>query len=48
VFVEAEADCSMADIGDVTDPDASVLGRLVYSVPGAKNILEMSLLAAQV
>ena len=48
VFVEAEADCAMADIGDVTDPDPSVLGRLVYSVPGAKNILEMPLLAAQV
>lgn len=48
VFVEAEADCAMADIGDVTDPDPSVLGRLVYSVPGAKNILEMPPLAAQV
>jgi len=48
VFVEADADCAMADIGDVTDPDASVLGRLLYSVPGAKNILEMPLLAAQV
>ncbi|TVU34578.1 hypothetical protein EJB05_16415 [Eragrostis curvula] len=48
VFVEAEADCAMADIGDVTEPDPSVLGRLVYSVPGAKNILEMPLLAAQV
>jgi omega-hydroxypalmitate O-feruloyl transferase len=48
VFVEAEADCTVADIGDVTDSDASVLGRLVYSVPGAKNILEMPLLVAQV
>jgi len=48
VFVEAEADCAMADIGDVTEPDPSVLGKLVYSVPGAKNILEMPLLAAQV
>ncbi|OEL30443.1 Omega-hydroxypalmitate O-feruloyl transferase [Dichanthelium oligosanthes] len=47
VFVEAEADCAMADIGDVTEPDPSVLGKLVYSVPGAKNILEMPLLAAQ-
>jgi omega-hydroxypalmitate O-feruloyl transferase len=43
VFVEAEADCAMADIGD-----ASMLGRLVYNVPNAKNILEMPLLAAQV
>lgn len=48
VFVEAEADCDMADIGDVAEPDPSVLGKLVYSVPGAKNILEMPLLAAQV
>ncbi|CAL4945811.1 unnamed protein product [Urochloa decumbens] len=48
VFVEAEADCAMADIGDVTEPDPSVLGKLVYTVPGAKNILEMPLLAAQV
>ncbi|KAL6616638.1 hypothetical protein ACP70R_038908 [Stipagrostis hirtigluma subsp. patula] len=48
VFVEAEADCAMADIGGVTEPDPSVLGKLVYSVPGAKNILEMPLLAAQV
>jgi omega-hydroxypalmitate O-feruloyl transferase len=48
VLVEADADCAMADIGDVTEPDPSVLGRLVYSVPGAKNILEMPLLAAQV
>ncbi|CAL4972377.1 unnamed protein product [Urochloa decumbens] len=48
VFVEAEADCAMADIGDVTEPDPSVLGKLVYTVHGAKNILEMPLLAAQV
>uniref|UniRef100_K3XQ30 Omega-hydroxypalmitate O-feruloyl transferase n=1 Tax=Setaria italica TaxID=4555 RepID=K3XQ30_SETIT len=48
VFVEAEADCDMADIGDVAEPDPAVLGKLVYSVPGAKNILEMPLLAAQV
>lgn len=48
VFVEAEADCAMADIGDVSEPDPAVLGKLVYTVPGAKNILEMPLLAAQV
>jgi hypothetical protein len=48
VFVEAEADCAMADIGDVSEPNPAVLGRLVYSVPGAKNILEMPLLGAQV
>ncbi|KAK3162884.1 hypothetical protein QOZ80_1BG0094960 [Eleusine coracana subsp. coracana] len=49
VFVEAEADCALADIGDVSaEPDPAVLGKLVYTVPGAKNILEMPLLAAQV
>jgi omega-hydroxypalmitate O-feruloyl transferase len=46
VFVEAEADCAMVDIGDVTDPNASVLSRLVYNTPGSKNILEMPLLVA--
>ncbi|KAF0925510.1 hypothetical protein E2562_016701 [Oryza meyeriana var. granulata] len=48
VFVDAVADCAMADVGDITRPDPSVLGELVYSVPGAKNVLEMPLLAAQV
>ncbi|KAG8078928.1 hypothetical protein GUJ93_ZPchr0007g4685 [Zizania palustris] len=48
VFVDAESDCAMADIGDITRPDPSVLCELVYSVPGAKNVLEMPLLAAQV
>ncbi|KAK3166372.1 hypothetical protein QOZ80_1AG0044930 [Eleusine coracana subsp. coracana] len=49
VFVEAEADCALADVGDVSaEPDPAVLRKLVYTVPGAKNILEMPLLAAQV
>ncbi|XP_040385965.1 omega-hydroxypalmitate O-feruloyl transferase-like [Oryza brachyantha] len=48
VFVDAVADCAMADVGDITRPDPGVLGELVYSVPGAKNVLEMPLLAAQV
>ncbi|PON95416.1 Transferase [Trema orientale] len=48
VFVEAEADCLLDDIGDVTKPDPDTLGKLVYDIPGAKNILEMPPLVAQV
>ncbi|KAF3334469.1 omega-hydroxypalmitate O-feruloyl transferase-like protein [Carex littledalei] len=48
VFVEAEADCDMADIGDLAKPDPVTLGKLVYDVPGAKNILEIPPLVAQV
>ncbi|XP_078160563.1 omega-hydroxypalmitate O-feruloyl transferase-like [Carex rostrata] len=48
VFVEAEADCDMADIGDLAKPDPITLGKLVYEVPGAKNILEIPPLVAQV
>ncbi|XP_074309147.1 omega-hydroxypalmitate O-feruloyl transferase-like [Silene latifolia] len=48
VFVVAEAGCDMADIGDSTKPDPVTLGKLVYDVPGAKNILEIPPLVAQV
>lgn len=48
VFVEAEADCDIADIGDLAKPDPITLGKLVYDIPGAKNILEMPPLVAQV
>lgn len=48
VFVEAEADCEMDDIGDIAKPDPVTLGKFVYNVPGAKNILEIPPLAAQV
>ena len=48
VFVEAEADCSMYEIGDATKPDPATLGKLVYDVPGAKNILEIPPLTVQV
>lgn len=47
-FVEAVADCYMDVLGDITIPDPAILGRLVHAVPGAKNILEMPLLTAQV
>uniref|UniRef100_A0A453B6U9 Omega-hydroxypalmitate O-feruloyl transferase n=1 Tax=Aegilops tauschii subsp. strangulata TaxID=200361 RepID=A0A453B6U9_AEGTS len=47
-FVEAEAACDLALIGDLSTPDPAALGQLVYSVPGAKNILEMPPMTAQV
>lgn len=48
VFVEADAGCDLADVGDLTKPDPAALGQLVYSVPGAKHILEMPPMTAQV
>ncbi|XXG41656.1 hypothetical protein AAC387_Pa01g2080 [Persea americana] len=48
VFVEADANCSMEAIGDITKPDPKTLGKLVYDIPGAKNILEIPPLVAQV
>ncbi|KAM1009176.1 hypothetical protein ACFX13_045479 [Malus domestica] len=48
VFVEAEADCAIEEIGDITKPDPETLGKLVYDVPGAKNMLEIPPLVAQV
>ncbi|KAK4774390.1 hypothetical protein SAY86_009325 [Trapa natans] len=48
IFVEAEAECELREVGDITKPDPETLGKLVYEVPGAKNILEMPPLIAQV
>ncbi|XP_074294826.1 omega-hydroxypalmitate O-feruloyl transferase-like [Silene latifolia] len=48
IFVEAEADCNMDEIGDLTVPDPVTLGKLVYEIPGAKNVLEIPPLVAQV
>lgn len=48
VFVEAEANCTIDDIGDNTKPNPVTLGKLVYDTPGAKNILEIPPLVAQV
>nr|DAD30488.1 TPA_asm: hypothetical protein HUJ06_009339 [Nelumbo nucifera] len=48
IFVEAEANCTLEDIGDTTKPDPVTLGKLVYDIPGAKNILEIPPLVAQV
>lgn len=48
LFVEAEANCDIEEIGDLTKPDPRTLGKLVYNVPGARNILEMPLMTVQV
>ncbi|XP_047314639.1 omega-hydroxypalmitate O-feruloyl transferase-like [Impatiens glandulifera] len=48
VFVEAEANCNLDEIGDDTKPDPVTLGKLVYDIPGAKNILQIPPLVAQV
>ncbi|XP_057423492.1 omega-hydroxypalmitate O-feruloyl transferase-like isoform X2 [Lotus japonicus] len=48
VFVEAEADCDIEDIGDLTKPDPDSLGKLIYNTPGARSILEMPLMTVQV
>ncbi|KAI3785889.1 hypothetical protein L1987_45015 [Smallanthus sonchifolius] len=48
VFVEAEANCSIKDIGDHTKPDPVTLGKLVYDILGAENILGIPPLVVQV
>lgn len=48
VFVEAEANCEMEEVGDITKPDPVTDGKLIYDVPGANNILEIPPLVVQV
>ncbi|GFP83349.1 omega-hydroxypalmitate o-feruloyl transferase [Phtheirospermum japonicum] len=48
VFVEAEAECDLKELGDITKPDPVTLGKLVYDIPGARNILEIPPLVVQV
>ncbi|XP_050221157.1 omega-hydroxypalmitate O-feruloyl transferase-like [Mercurialis annua] len=48
VLVEAEANCALMEIGDTTKPDPVTLGKLVYDIPGAENILQIPPLVAQV
>ncbi|WCJ36305.1 HXXXD-type acyl-transferase family protein [Euphorbia peplus] len=48
VLVEAEANCAISEIGDSTKPDPETLGKLVYDIPGATNILQIPPLVAQV
>uniref|UniRef100_A0A6N2NJV5 Omega-hydroxypalmitate O-feruloyl transferase n=1 Tax=Salix viminalis TaxID=40686 RepID=A0A6N2NJV5_SALVM len=47
VFVEAETECEIAELGDITKPDPVTLGKLVYETPGAQNILQIPLVTAQ-
>lgn len=48
VFVEAEADIPLEEIGDLSKPDNIMLGNLVYNIPGANSILDIPPLLAQV
>ncbi|KAL0318905.1 UNVERIFIED_CONTAM: Omega-hydroxypalmitate O-feruloyl transferase [Sesamum angustifolium] len=48
VFVEAEAECELEELGDITKPDPVTLGKLVYDIPGAENVLQIPPLVAQV
>ncbi|XP_073121182.1 omega-hydroxypalmitate O-feruloyl transferase-like [Henckelia pumila] len=48
VFVEAEADCEMGELGDIERLGQETLGKLVYDIPSAKSELEIPLLVAQV
>uniref|UniRef100_A0A2P2K4A3 Taxadien-5-alpha-ol O-acetyltransferase n=1 Tax=Rhizophora mucronata TaxID=61149 RepID=A0A2P2K4A3_RHIMU len=48
VFVEAAANCVITEIGDVTKPDPVTLGKLVYDIPGAQNVLQIPPVVAQV
>ncbi|KAI5064285.1 hypothetical protein GOP47_0020955 [Adiantum capillus-veneris] len=48
IFVAAEADTVVSSLGDIAKPDNTRLGKLVYQVPGARNILEMPPVTAQV
>ncbi|KAF5476520.1 hypothetical protein F2P56_003267 [Juglans regia] len=49
VFVEADADGTVEEIGDITKPDPVTLGKLAYdNIPAAKEILEIHPMLAQV
>ncbi|GAB2252402.1 hypothetical protein Droror1_Dr00005249 [Drosera rotundifolia] len=48
VFVEAEAECGMDEMGDATEHDPVTLESFVYDVPSAKNLLEVPPLVVQV
>ncbi|KAL7106610.1 hypothetical protein ACP275_06G004300 [Erythranthe tilingii] len=48
VFVEAEANCAIQQLGDTLKLDHSTLCKLVYDIPGVNNILQIPPLVAQV
>ncbi|KAK9268590.1 hypothetical protein L1049_000344 [Liquidambar formosana] len=45
---DAFANDDIEVLGDITVPDPAMTGKLVYTIPEAKSLLEMPLLAAQV
>ncbi|KAF6137937.1 hypothetical protein GIB67_041810 [Kingdonia uniflora] len=48
VFVEADTNSTVEEIGDITKPDPVTLGKLVHEIPGDSNILDFPPLMAQV
>ena len=48
LFIEAEANCKMNDIGDTPKSDPATLGKLVYEIPGAQIRLQIPPVVAQV
>ncbi|RZC60562.1 hypothetical protein C5167_022309 [Papaver somniferum] len=48
LFVEAEANLTLEEIGDFTKPDPVTSGKLVYGLLDPRNILQNPLLVAQV
>ncbi|XP_026459593.1 omega-hydroxypalmitate O-feruloyl transferase-like [Papaver somniferum] len=49
LFIEAEADCTLEEIGDLTQPNPATFKKLVYGNPGPVNVHEdPPLLVAQV
>ncbi|KAG6686171.1 hypothetical protein I3843_11G004000 [Carya illinoinensis] len=49
IFVEAEADGTIEEIGDISKPDPVTIGKLVHDIPGVTNVLDAKLtLVAQV
>uniref|UniRef100_A0A6N2ME89 Uncharacterized protein n=1 Tax=Salix viminalis TaxID=40686 RepID=A0A6N2ME89_SALVM len=47
LFIEAEANCKINDIGDIAKSDPATLGKLVYEIPGAQIILQIPPVVAQ-
>ncbi|KAJ0111000.1 hypothetical protein Patl1_01838 [Pistacia atlantica] len=47
-FVEAIANFSIVELGDITVPDTPKFEKFIYEVPGVENILEMPLMTVQV
>lgn len=46
-FVEAIANFSIVELGDIIVPDTPKLEKFIYEVPGVENILEMPLMTVQ-